>query len=89
MALNSPGIEVSVVDESFYTPAGLGTTPIVFVATRKNKTTPSGTSTARGTLAENVGKVFTITSQRDLSETFGTAIAVLKVCILSSKTYIA
>lgn len=74
MALNSPGIEVSVVDESFYTPAGLGTTPIVFVATRKNKATPSGTGTARGTLADNVGRVFTITSQRDLSETFGTAI---------------
>jgi hypothetical protein len=74
MALLSPGVEVSVIDESFYTPAGLGTTPIVFVATRANKSIPSGTDTARGTTAANAGKVFTITSQRDLVENFGTPV---------------
>lgn len=71
MALNSPGVEVQVIDESFYAPAGAGTTPLIVVATKSNKSNPSATGIAPGTLASNVGKVWTITSQRDLSETFG------------------
>jgi len=35
MALISPGVQVSVIDESFYTPAEPGTTPMVFVAPAK------------------------------------------------------
>lgn len=69
--LTSPGVQVTVVDESFYNTALPGTVPIVFVATRSNKSTPSG-AVAPGTLASNVGKVWTITSQRDLTDTFGT-----------------
>lgn len=72
MALNSPGVEVQVIDESFYTPAGAGTVPMLFVATSSNKSNPSGTGTATGTLDSNIGKVYTITSQRDLTDTFGT-----------------
>ena len=34
MALTSPGVQVSVIDESFYTPAEPGTTPLIFVATK-------------------------------------------------------
>lgn len=71
MALNSPGVQVQVIDESFYTPAGAGTTPMIFVATSRNKSNSSGTGTALGTLDSNIGKVYTITSQRDLSDTFG------------------
>jgi len=71
MALTSPGVQVSVIDESFYTPAEPGTTPIIFVATEQNKLNGSGTGIAPGTLAENAGKVYLITSQRDLVETFG------------------
>ena len=69
--LVSPGVQVSVIDESFYTPAEPGTTPMIFVATAQDKANASGTGTARGTTAANAGVPFLLTSQRDLSETFG------------------
>jgi hypothetical protein len=71
MALTSPGVQVSVVDESFYTPAEPGTTPVIFVATAENKTNASGSGVAQGTLSQNAGKPFLLTSQRDLADTFG------------------
>ena len=74
MALGSPGVQVTVIDESFYTPSAPGTTPIIFVATAQNKKNASGTGTAQGTLAANAGKVYVITSQRDLVDTFGTPV---------------
>jgi len=70
--LNSPGVSVSVIDESFYTPAAPGTVPLVVVASASNKSNASGTGTAQGTLSANAGKVYIITSQRDLTDTFGT-----------------
>ena len=70
--LQSPGVSVSVVDESFYNPAAPGTVPMVFVATAQDKSNASGTGTAQGTTSANAGKVWVITSQRDLSDTFGT-----------------
>lgn len=70
--LGSPGVSVSVIDESFYTPAAPSTTPAIFVATAQDKSNASGTGTAQGTTAANTGKVWLITSQRDLSDTFGT-----------------
>ena len=39
MALVSPGVQVSVIDESFYTPAEPGTVPMIFVASHKTKQT--------------------------------------------------
>ena len=71
MALVSPGVQVSVVDESFYTPAEPGTVPVIFCATAQDKTNASGSGTAQGTLAQNAGKPYLMTSQRDLAETFG------------------
>jgi hypothetical protein len=71
MALTSPGVQVSVIDESFYTPAEPGTRPLFIVASAQNKENGSGTGTAQGTLAANAGKVYLITSQRDLVDTFG------------------
>lgn len=71
MALTSPGVQVSVVDESFYTPAAPGTRPLFIVASAANKQNGSGTGVAAGTLAANAGKVYTMTSQRELVETFG------------------
>ena len=71
MALVSPGVQVSVIDESFYTPAEPGTVPMIFVASAQDKTNSSGTGTALGTLAANAGKVYLMTSQRELAETFG------------------
>ena len=71
MALTSPGVEVSVIDESFYTPAEPGTTPIIFVATGKDKLNGAGTGVAPGTTTANKDKVYLMTSQRELVETFG------------------
>jgi len=69
--LTSPGVAVTVVDESFYTPAASGTTPLIIIASAEDKDNPSGT-TAAGTMAANAGKVYLVTSQRDLTDTFGT-----------------
>ena len=68
--LQSPGVSVSIINESFYTPAAPGTVPLIFIASRSNKTNPSGV-TAPGTKPANAGKVYTITSQRDLTDKFG------------------
>ena len=70
--LGSPGVAVSVIDESFYTPAAPGTTPLIIVATAENKANGAGTGTAPGTLKANAGKVYLLTSQMDLGTTFGT-----------------
>ena len=69
--LQSPGVQVSVIDESFYTPAAPGTVPLIIVATAQDKANASATGTAQGTTQANAGKVWTITSQRDLTDTFG------------------
>ena len=71
MALTSPGVEVTVIDESFYTPAEPGTTPLIVVATGQDKVNGAGTGTAQGTLAANVGNVYRVTSQRELVDLFG------------------
>lgn len=71
--LQSPGVQVQVIDESFYLPAAPGTTPMIFVTSAQDKTNTSG-STALGTTAANAGKVWLITSQRDLIDTFGTPV---------------
>lgn len=69
--LQSPGVQVNIINESFYTPAAPGTVPLMFVASTSDKTNPSGV-TAVGTQSANAGKVYLITSQRDLVDTFGT-----------------
>jgi hypothetical protein len=72
--LSSPGVSVSVIDESFYTPAAPGTTPLIIVASAENKPNGSGTGTAPGTLSTNAGKVYLMTSQKDLADVFGTPV---------------
>ena len=71
MALTSPGVEVSVINESFYVPADAGTTPLLIVATAQDKTNGAGTGTAPGTQTANANTVYLISSQRELTETFG------------------
>jgi len=71
MALTSPGVEVKVIDESFYTPAEPGTVPLVIVTTAENKSNGGGTGIAPGTLRANAGTVYLLTSQKDLADTFG------------------
>ena len=72
MALNSPGVEVKVIDESFYVPAEPGTRPLLIVSTKENKLNASRTGIAVGTLKANAGKPYLLTSQRDLADIFGT-----------------
>ena len=69
--LSSPGVSVTVVDESFYTPGAPGTVPLIVVASQQDKKNTSGTGTAPGTLKANAGKVYLLTSQMDLGHTFG------------------
>ena len=69
--LSSPGVSVTVVDESFYTPAAAGTVPLFIVASEQNKQNGAGTGIAPGTTAANAGTVYLLTSQKDLSDTFG------------------
>jgi len=71
MALVSPGVEVTVIDESNYIPAATNSVPYFLIATAQNKISGTGVGVAAGTLAANAGKVYLITSQRDLSATFG------------------
>lgn len=71
MALTSPGVEVKVIDESFYTPAEPGTVPLVIVTSAENKINGSGTGIAPGTTKANAGTVYLLTSQKDLADTFG------------------
>ncbi len=71
MALVSPGVQVNVIDESFFLPAAAGTVPMIFVASASNKSNTSGTGVARGTLKSNAGRPFLVTSQRELGDLFG------------------
>jgi len=71
MALTSPGVEVTVIDESFYTPAEPGTTPLIVVATAQDKTNAAGTGVASATTAANAGNAFKVTSQKELVDLFG------------------
>jgi len=71
MALISPGVEVTVTDESNYAPNALGSIPLIVLATAQDKLNPSGT-TATATTAANAGKLVAATSQRELTSLFGT-----------------
>jgi len=72
MALTSPGVQISVTDQSNYAPNALGSVAYILLATAQDKIAPGGTSIAAGTTSENAGKVWNISSQRDLVTTFGT-----------------
>jgi Phage tail sheath C-terminal domain/Phage tail sheath protein subtilisin-like domain len=70
--LVSPGVSVTVSDESVYASAGAGTVPLIMIATAANKLAPGSTTTyAPGTLAANANQLYLISSQRDLLQTFG------------------
>jgi hypothetical protein len=71
MALVSPGVEVTVIDESQYLPAPTNSIPFILLATAENKANPTGTGIAQGTTAANAGKLFQVTSQRDLVSLYG------------------
>ncbi len=69
--LVSPGVSITVTDESFYASVGAGTVPLIVVATAANKTSSDGTGIAEYTKPENAGKVYNISSQRELLINYG------------------
>ena len=71
MALVSPGVQVTIVDESNYLPAATNSVPYFLIATAQDKVSGSGVGVAAGTLAANANRAYLISSQRDLTATFG------------------
>lgn len=71
MTLISPGVQVTVIDESQYIPAATNSVPYVLLATAQDKASGAGVGIAPGTLPENANKTYLLTSQRDLLATFG------------------
>ena len=70
MALLSPGVEVTVIDESFFAPVVSTSIPYILLATKQDKTNSTG-SIAPGTTAENANVVTPISSRRELVSLFG------------------
>ena len=71
MALTSPGVEVTIIDESQYLPGAPASVPFFLVATAQDKADPTSTGTAAATTAANAGKLYRVTSQRDLVTLYG------------------
>jgi hypothetical protein len=67
--LVSPGVSVTVIDESFFIPAAASTVPLFFVATEKNKVQPNGLTIASGTTEHSV--VRTVTSIGQSTQLYG------------------
>ena len=72
MALTSPGVEVTIIDQSQYLPAPTSSVPLVVLATAQNKADATGTGVAQATTAANANKLYQVTSQRDLVTLYGT-----------------
>jgi hypothetical protein len=67
--LVSPGVSVTVTDESFFIPATAPTVPLFFIATRKNKLQPNNITPAIGT--QEHGVVRTVTSLGQSVQLYG------------------
>lgn len=71
MALVSPGVQVSVIDQSQYLPAAPASVPLIVIATAQDKVDPAGVAIAPGTTKANANQLYAVTSQRDLVNFFG------------------
>ena len=67
--LISPGVSVTVTDQSFFFPVSATTVPLIFIATRAGKVQTDGVSPAAGTL--EYGVVRTVTSQSQSLQLYG------------------
>lgn len=67
--LVSPGVSVTVTDESFFIPAAASTVPLIFIATADEKKQPDGVADAAGTFEHDV--IRTVTSLRQSTELYG------------------
>ena len=72
MALVSPGVQLSITDEAPYLPTSVGSVPFIVIATAQNKTINGVTAPA--TTKTNAGKIYGVTSQRELTSLFGAPI---------------
>ena len=70
--LVSPGVSVTVTDESQYATSGQGTIPLIILATQTNKSSPTaGAGIAPYTVPAQANQLYLATSQRDLIQNFG------------------
>ena len=69
--LTSPGLSITITDESQYVSTGVGSIPLVLLATQENKTSPATGGIASGTTAANAGKLQVFNSQRELINGLG------------------
>lgn len=70
--LVSPGVSITVTNDSFYAASGTGSVPLVIFATAQDKLVPGSTTVvADGTTKANAGKLYLMTSQREALQTFG------------------
>lgn len=72
MALQSPGVQVTVTDKSIYLPAVDTCVPLFFIATKYGKLLPNSNTVAQGTIEAGVPRL--ITSLRDSIESYGVPI---------------
>ena len=67
--LVSPGVSVTVTNESYFIPVSASTVPLIFLATKAGKTQPNGITPAAGTLEHSV--VRTVTSMPQALQLYG------------------
>lgn len=68
--LTSPGVLVTVEDNSGFAETAPGTVPLIFLATRKNKASTNGVGIAAGTVEANILR--SVVSQKDVIAQLGT-----------------
>lgn len=68
--LNSAGVSVSVINESFYADGAVGEGVLLLTASRSNKLNPNG-ELAIGTIPSNAGKITKVSSRSNLLSFFG------------------
>lgn len=72
--LLSPGVGVSVTDETIGSTSSAGTIPLFFIATAQDKLVTGSTTVATGTTSANAGTLTLLTSQKNVLETYGSPI---------------
>jgi len=72
MALISPGIEISVDNQSFYDQVVSSSIPYILLVTAQDKQSGTNSDIAAGTTKRNANAVVPVTSRRELLSLFGT-----------------
>lgn len=72
--LQSPGVSVTVQDDTITSTSGVGTVPLYIFATAQDKLVSGSSAIATGTTKANAGKLQLITSPKNVLETYGSPI---------------